>query len=147
MKLIRIDGELFFGAVSYVAERLDRIFKRNPEQKHLLILARPINFIDMAGAELLVRENRNRRSLGGGIYFHQLKDEAKALLERGGYVEEIGADHFYDHKGEAIAGVFEKLDKNVCARCTRRIFNECKTVPRAESVRDRERARERDAAE
>jgi len=148
MKLIRIDGALFFGAVNYVAERLRVIFKRNPEQKHLLILARPINFIDLAGAEMLARENRNRKSLGGGIYFHQLKDEAKELLRRGGYLDEIGEDHFYDHKGEAIAGVFERLDKNICARCTRRIFNECKTVPRAGSERERARAeQQREAAE
>ncbi len=142
MKLIRIDGALFFGAVNYVAERMRIIFKRNPEQKHLLILARPINFIDVAGAEMLARENRTRKGIGGGIYFHQLKEEAKDILRRGGYFDEIGEDHFFDHKGEAIAGVFERLDKNICARCTKRIFNECKTVPRAGSARSRAEARE-----
>jgi SulP family sulfate permease len=143
MKLIRIDGALFFGAVNYVAERLRVIFKRNPEQKHLLVLARPINFIDVAGAEMLARENRQRKGIGGGLYFHQLKEDAKDILKRGGYFDEIGEDHFYDNKGEAIAGVFERLDKNICARCTKRIFNECKTVPRAGS----ERARAKTASE
>ena len=137
MKLIRIDGPLFFGAVNYVAERLRVIFKRNPEQKHLLILARPITFIDIAGAEMLARENRQRKAMGGGIYVHQIKDEAKALLRRGGYLDEIGEDHFYDNKGDAINGVFERLDRNVCARCTRRIFNECKALPRAEPVTEK----------
>ena len=132
MKLIRIDGPLFFGAVNYVAERLRVIFKRNPEQKHLLILARPITFIDVAGAELLARENRQRKAVGGGIYIHQLKEDAKSILRRGGYTDEIGDDHFFDNKGDAIAGVFERLDKTICARCSRRIFNECKTVPRAD---------------
>ena len=151
MKLIRIDGALFFGAVNYVAERLRIIFKRNPEQKHLLILARPINFIDVAGAEMLARENRNRKGVGGGVYLHQLKEDAKEILKRSGYFDEIGPDHFFDHKGEAIAGVFERLDKNICARCTKRIFNECKTVPRA-TDRDRSGdttrgATARDAAE
>ena len=143
MKLIRIDGALFFGAVNYVGERLRVIFKRNPEQKHLLVLARPINFIDVAGAEMLARENRQRKGIGGGLYFHQLKEDAKDILKRGGYFDEIGEDHFFDHKGEAIAGVFERLDKNICARCTKRIFNECKTVPRAGS----ERARAKTASE
>ncbi len=133
MKLIRIDGPLFFGAVNYVAERLRVIFKRNPEQKHLLILARPITFIDVAGAELLARENRQRKAVGGGIYVHQLKEDAKAILRRGRYLEEIGEDHFFENKGDAIAGVFDRLDKSICERCTRRIFNECKTVPKAEN--------------
>ncbi|MFT5173930.1 MAG: SulP family sulfate permease [Gammaproteobacteria bacterium] len=130
MKLVRIDGALFFGAVNYVAERLRVIFKRNPEQKHLLILARPINFIDVAGAEMLARENATRKGIGGGIYLHQLKEDSKALLRRGGFYDEIGDDNFFDHKGEAIAGIFDKLDKNICARCSKRIFNECKTIPR-----------------
>ena len=138
MKLIRIDGALFFGAVNYVAERLRIIFKRNPDQKHLLILARPINFIDVAGAEMLARENATRKGVGGGIYLHQLKDDAKAMLRRGGFYDEIGEDHFFDHKGEAIAAIFDKLDKNVCARCSRRIFNECKTIPRASGETSRE---------
>jgi SulP family sulfate permease len=132
MKLIRIDGPLFFGAVNYVAERLRVIFKRNPEQKHLLILARPVSFIDVAGAEMLARENRQRKAVGGGIYVHQLKEESKEILRRGGYLDEIGEDHFYDNKGDAIAGVFERLDRSVCSHCTRRIFNECKALPRAE---------------
>ena len=146
IKLIRIDGALFFGAVNYVAERLRIMFKRNSNQKHLLILARPINFIDVAGAEMLARENATRKGVGGGIYLHQLKDDAKAMLKRGGFYDEIGEDHFFDNKGEAIAGIFEKLDKNVCARCTKRIFNECKTVPRAgrggeESTREKTQPR------
>ena len=138
MKLIRIDGALFFGAVNYVAERLRIIFKRNPDQKHLLILARPINFIDVAGAEMLARENATRKGVGGGIYLHQLKDDAKAMLRRGGFYEDIGEGHFFDHKGEAIAGIFDKLDKKICARCSRRIFNECKTIPRASGETSRE---------
>ncbi|MFT5446771.1 MAG: SulP family sulfate permease [Gammaproteobacteria bacterium] len=146
MKLVRIDGALFFGAVNYVAERLRIMFKRNSDQKHLLILARPINFIDVAGAEMLARENATRKGVGGGIYFHQLKDDAKAMLKRGGFFDDIGEDHFFDNKGEAIAAIFEKLDKNVCARCTKRIFNECKTVPRAgrggeESAREKTQSR------
>lgn len=146
MKLIRIDGALFFGAVNYVAERLRIMFKRNSDQKHLLILARPINFIDVAGAEMLARENATRKGVGGGIYLHQLKDDAKAMLKRGGFFDEIGEDHFFDNKGEAIAAIFERLDKNVCARCTKRIFNECKTVPRAgrggeESAREKTQSR------
>jgi SulP family sulfate permease len=66
LKFVRIDGSLFFGAVAYVAERLRVIYQHNPEQKHLLILARPVGFIDVAGAELLAREGRIRKRVGGG---------------------------------------------------------------------------------
>jgi SulP family sulfate permease len=52
-------------------------------------------------------------------------------LRRGGYLDDIGDEgHFYGSKGEAISRIFERLDKNICRRCEKRIFNECKTVPR-----------------
>jgi SulP family sulfate permease len=131
LKFVRIDGSLFFGAVAYVAERLRVIYQHNPEQKHLLILARPVGFIDVAGAELLAREGRIRKRVGGGVYFHQLPEGACGLLRRGGYLDDIGDEgHFYGSKGEAISRIFERLDKNICRRCEKRIFNECKTVPR-----------------
>ena len=134
MKIVQIDGALFFGAANYVGERLRIIFRRDPQQKHLLILARTINFIDTVGAEVLARENRRRRAIGGGIYLHQMRNEARALMRRAGFVDEIGEDNFFASKGDAIATVFEKMDRNVCARCRRRVFNECKTVPRRETV-------------
>jgi SulP family sulfate permease len=130
MKMLQIDGALFFGAANYVGERLRDLFYRSPQQKHLLILARAINFIDIVGAGVLAREHRRRRALGGGVYFHQMRSEAKAIMRRGGFMQEIGEDSFFDHKGEAIASVFEHLDRNICAQCTRRVFNECKTLPR-----------------
>jgi SulP family sulfate permease len=128
---VRVDGALFFGAVAYVAERLRVIYQHNPEQKHLLVLARPIGFIDVAGAELLAREGRIRQRVGGGLYFHQLSEGARGLLQRGGYLKDIGDEsHFFGSKGEAIAAIFERLDKSICRRCEKRIFNECKTIPR-----------------
>ncbi len=143
-KFVRVDGALFFGAVAYVAERLRVIYQHNPEQKHLLILARPIGFIDVAGAELLAREGRIRKRVGGGLYFHQLSEGACGLLRRGGYLNDIGDEsHFYGSKGEAISGIFERLDKNICRRCDKRIFNECKTVPReVEGEEESEKSRE-----
>ncbi len=130
LKFARIDGALFFGAVAYVTERLRIIFKHNPDQKHLLILARPITFIDVAGAEMLAREGRIRKRTGGGLYIHQLPDSARELLRRGGYMADIGEENFFDSKGDAISGIFERLDKSICRRCDKRIFNECKSVER-----------------
>ena len=131
-KLIRIDGPVFFGAVNYVAERLRIIAKHNAAQKHLLIMARTISFIDVAGAEMLAREARLRREAGGQLYFHQLQDNARELMERGGYLRDVGEENLFDTKGEAIAEVFKRLDRGICVRCDKRIFNECRTVPKVE---------------
>ena len=128
--MVHIEGAIFFGAVNYVSERLRIIGKRNPVQKHLLILARSVNFIDVAGAEMLAREGRLRVNAGGAVYFHQLGDGVRSMLERGGYLQEMGKDVTFESKGEAIAEIFNRMDRSICRRCDKRIFNECGTVPR-----------------
>jgi len=79
----------------------------------------------VAGAELLVSEARARRTMGGDLYLYRLKDSAAKAMDRGGYTEEIKAENFFDSKAEAISGIFDKLDKDICASCTKRIFLEC----------------------
>ena len=50
------------------------------------------------------------------------------MLRRGGYLEKIGENNIFDSKGDAISGIFDRLDKEICKTCTRRIFVECQTV-------------------
>jgi SulP family sulfate permease len=134
LSIVRIDGALFFGAVSYVAERLRIIVKRNPEQTHMLLLARGINTLDVAGAEMLESEAKQRTRKGGALYLHSLKEQPLRMLRRGGYLEQIGEENIFDSKGDAISAIFDKLDKSICQNCTRRIFVECQTVPPPESA-------------
>jgi len=125
LKILRLEDSLYFGSVSHVGELLRRYREHYPEQKNLFLLTKGINQIDVAGAELLVDEARARREMGGDLYLYRLKDKAAKVMDRGGYTEEIGAENFFDSKSDAIAGIFEKLDKDICATCTKRIFLEC----------------------
>ncbi|MBT6277844.1 MAG: SulP family inorganic anion transporter [Chromatiales bacterium] len=129
-KMVRVDGSLFFGAVNFVAERLRIIANRHPQQKHLLILARSIGFIDVAGAELLAREARGRKDMGGALYLHAVKPQVLQTLSEGGYLDEIGEENLFETKSESIVQVFNRLDRKICARCDRRIFLECEDLPR-----------------
>ncbi|CAK0746287.1 sulfate permease, SulP family [Gammaproteobacteria bacterium] len=124
-KLARLDGSLFFGAVSHVAESLKLMEDQNPGQKHIAISATGVNFIDVAGAELLANEANRRRNIGGGLYLIRTKPEVHETLRRGGYLEIIGAENLLSGKTETIAHVVAKLDPEICATCKVRIFREC----------------------
>ncbi len=126
LKVIRIDGSLFFGAVSYTSTTLHRMKEKEATLSHLLIVAKPINFIDVAGAEMLVQEAKYWKAQGGGLYLCGLKMEAEKFLRRGGYLDEIGEHNFFPSKKEAIAEIFKHLDHQLCQTCERRIFRECK---------------------
>ena len=49
-KIMRIDGSLFFGAVNHVEEAMQHVDALHPQQKHLMVVAKGINFVDIAGA-------------------------------------------------------------------------------------------------
>jgi len=127
LKVIRIDRAIYFGSVNYIQSRLDAITEREGIV-HILIDASRMNYIDMAGAEMLVLENRRLRARGGGLYFCGLKSSVWQFIAEGRYVRTIGADAFFDHKSQAIAAIFRKLDKGICQRCSLRIFRECASI-------------------
>ena len=129
MKIVRVDGSLFFGAVSSVQETFRDFETANPGQKHLIVVASPINFVDVAGAEFLVNEAKRRRDQDGGLYFIQAKRAVTDTLKRGGYLDEIGSQHFFRAKSDAIGMVFNRLDPEVCRQCPLRVFKECGQVP------------------
>ncbi|HSH29912.1 MAG TPA: SulP family inorganic anion transporter, partial [Thiohalobacter sp.] len=131
LKLARLDGSLFFGAVNHVAESLTRFTDGTPQQRHVAISATGINFIDIAGAQLLAQEARQRRQAGGGLYLIRLKPEVRAVLERGGYLDDIGRDNLFPGKTQAINTIVGKLDPDICRNCSRRIFRECSARPGA----------------
>lgn len=132
LKILRVEGSIYFGAVSHVAQHFDTLRLHNPGQKHLLLMSKSINFVDMAGAELLASEARHRRASGGRLYFYSLRKPVEELLERGGYLADIGREDIFHGKHQAIAGVFARLDHSICARCRARIFEECRSIPEPE---------------
>jgi SulP family sulfate permease len=122
-KIMRVDGSLFFGAVNYTAKKFQEV-----KEPHLLIVGNGINFIDVAGAEILAHEAERRRELKGGLYFTSLKASVYKILQQGGYIHNLNADWLFETKSEAIQGVFNRLDKNRCRTCTARIFDECQSI-------------------
>ena len=129
VKILRIEGSIYFGAVNHVDAHFETLHERSPGQKHLLLLAKSINFVDVAGAELLAHEAERRRAMSGGLYFYGLRQPVRDALERSGLIENIGRDNVFAVRREAIGGVYARLDRSVCARCRARIFLECRDLP------------------
>jgi len=127
-KIVRIDGSLYFGAIDHVQEQLHLISQNHPGQKHLMLVGNGINFVDLAGADLIATESRQRRARGGGLYLVKIKEEACNTLRKGGFRDLIGPENIFQTKSDAISSVFEKLDRNICLRCTKRVFTECSRI-------------------
>ena len=71
LKLLRMEGSIYFGAAPYVAERLRRLRALPGAQPHLLVMCKSMNFIDTAGDAVWQAELKARRAAGGDLYFHR----------------------------------------------------------------------------
>ena len=96
LKILRFNGALYFGGANHVQNMMMKVDRLHPEHKHLLIVARGLTYLDVAGAEVLAQEARRRRALGGGLYFYWLNDGARIVLRRSGFMQDIGEENIYD---------------------------------------------------
>lgn len=125
LRIIRLDGSLFFGAVDHFANFCARHQAEHPQQKHLLVVGDAINFIDLAGVETLEQEAKRLRDEGGGLCIAKLKTRVVEEVRSSGLLEEIP---YHASKVEGIQKVFLKLDRERCRQCKERVFFECESV-------------------
>ena len=124
LKIIRIDMSVYFGSINHIQNRIARISEIE-RVHHILIVASGINFIDLAGVEALIAENNQLKKNNGGLYFVGIKSYVYKFAAKSGLVRKIGADHFFDHKTEAVAEIYKRLDQSQCQSCHALIFAEC----------------------
>ncbi|SDD05010.1 sulfate permease, SulP family [Cupriavidus sp. YR651] len=129
LKLLRMEGAIYFGAVQYVTDRLHWLRTVNANQKHLLAMTKSMNFIDLAGAEMWEAELVERRATGGGLYFHRPRTQVLETWEQTGFMEKLGRDHIFPTKRQALHTIIATLSPEICAQCHVRIFEECAHRP------------------
>lgn len=128
MAMLRMEGSIFFGAVEHVQQQMRAVDEMNPQKKHLMLFSRAVNFVDLAGAEMLAKEAVRRRRLGGGLYLVGVQPGFCEMMKRGGQIDAIGSENNFKHKGEALRTVYPRLDVEICRHCKARIFHECQTT-------------------
>ena len=124
LKIIRIDMSIYFGSINHIQKQLSRIVD-NQRIYHILIVASGVNFIDLAGIEALLNENKRLKAQNGSLYIVAVKSTAFEFMEKVNFVNEIGRENFFDTKSEAIKVLYDRLDKSKCEKCQALVFNEC----------------------
>jgi len=123
-----LDGSIFFAAIAHIRRQLAGLRALRPGATHLLLLCSGVNHIDVAGAELLADEARQRRAAGGDLYLHYLKEPVAAMLRSTEVMGTIGPSNVFDVGAATIESVVERLDRRTCAKCTVRAFHCCPPV-------------------
>ncbi|MEJ6709767.1 MAG: SulP family inorganic anion transporter [Amylibacter sp.] len=128
----RLDGPLYFGSVENVAKDYKKISSRNLRQKHKLLYMKGIGKIDLAGADFLINAAREAKADGGSFRIVALFPPLVASLQRFHVIDEIGEDHLFPSKSEAVEAAMTDLDRGICEGCLRDVFWECDNVMRAD---------------
>ncbi|HSS70475.1 MAG TPA: SulP family inorganic anion transporter [Casimicrobiaceae bacterium] len=128
LALERVDGSLFFGAADHVHEELEAMRNERPERLNALLIGSGVNFIDVAGGELLADEAKRQREHGGTLYLCNLKAAVTQLLDSGGFIDRVGRDKVFPSKDVAIRSIYARLDPEICRTCKARIFVECQEI-------------------
>jgi SulP family sulfate permease len=128
LTMIRMEGAVYFGATAHVSAHLAELRKDPTSPKHLLVMSRSMNFIDLSGAELWEQERLARLKIGGDLYFHRPREEVLKMWQRTGFTDRLGTHHIFQTKEQAIATIFAKLDHDICRHCSVRAFKECALI-------------------
>jgi len=124
IKIIRLDGPIFYGAVDHIADFFDET--RDGAHTYCLILCEGVNFIGLSGAQWLYEEAERWKARGGGLYLSNLKLVAQDILIHSGYKALIGESRFFVAKKDAIEYIYTLIPDEVCRTCERRVFRECR---------------------
>lgn len=131
LEIIKISGDLYFGAVNHIEETLLHHLADHPEQRFLLLRMQGVNNCDMSGINMLQIIRQVCLDRGGDLFLMKVQKSVYPIMHSTGFYDELGADHFLK-EDEAISYLFYKvLDPAVCIyECEVRAFKECQNLPK-----------------
>lgn len=125
VRILRLDGSIYFGSVDHIQDVLADLHPHQQGQTHFILQCAGVNFIDLAGKEMLLKETKRIQALGGALFLCGFKNTLLDDLKASGYLDLIGADHIYQNPHDAISHLMPSLNKKRCETCESRIFLNC----------------------
>lgn len=100
--VVRFDGGLFFATADALEDHLRSVIQANPELTGIVLDCGGINFIDAQGAATLADVVTLARDAGVRLRLTRLKPGPRAVLQREGVIDLIGADHIHGNIHRAV---------------------------------------------
>ncbi|WP_018774597.1 SulP family inorganic anion transporter [Arthrobacter sp. 131MFCol6.1] len=100
--VIRFDGGLFFATADALEDRLREVIHSTPGLTGIVLDCGGINFVDSQGATKMADIANLARESDVNLRLTRLKPEVRAVLERDGAIERIGADMIHGNVYRAV---------------------------------------------
>ena len=100
--VVRFDAGLFFATADALQDHLREVIQANPELTGIVLDCGGINFVDSQGAATMADVVTLAREAGINLRLTRLKPGPRAVLEREGVIDLIGADHIHGNIHRAV---------------------------------------------
>jgi SulP family sulfate permease len=124
----RLDGPLYFGSVEHIERKIKEMRRSKPSQIHMGLYLKGVGKIDLAGADLLIETIREVKSKGGSFRIVAMFPPLINSLRKLHVIDELGEDHLFSSKGEAVSDATKDLNRSVCKVCLKDVFRECDDI-------------------
>ena len=120
--VIRFDGPLFYGNISYLEDEVLKTVRRLPQLKIIHLKCNGINDMDTSGEHALTLLVKRLQAAGYQVYFSGLKVLIVDMMRRSGLLDIIGEDHLFPTLAAALEVIWPlahvKSDKDRCPLTT-----------------------------
>lgn len=117
ISLIRFDGSLYFANGGYFQEKILQNVADRPKLKYIIMDGPGINQIDSTGEEILRSLVWQLRQSGIEMFFSRIKKPNMEVLQRTGFLDTIGEDHFFRKTEDALEHVWGLIGRNHKDKC------------------------------
>lgn len=126
-----IMGDLYFGAVHHVEDKLRQHLDENPSQRYLLLRMISVHQCDISGIHALESIVNSMRERGGDVFFMRVQPPVLDLMKTTGFYETLGDKSCLNYD-RAISFLYHHvLDPAICIyECEQRVFMECQNLPK-----------------
>jgi SulP family sulfate permease len=110
--ILRIDASFSFINAEFFRDFiLNKSKKQAKETRYVIIDGSSINHLDTTAIDSLISVIKTLRKWDMDLYLSGLKGPVRDIIERSGFEEYLGSDHFYRTPHMAVKHVLELLDK------------------------------------
>ncbi len=106
--VIRFDGPLFYGNISYLEDEVLKIVRNLPELRTIHFKCNGINTMDTSGEHALSQIVDRLHAAGYTVCFSGIKVQIVEIMERSGLLEKIGPENTFPTLAQALDIIWEQ---------------------------------------
>lgn len=123
IKIVRLDGSIFFGASEYFQQSLQSIVFSHSQ--NLIVVCKGVNFVDASGQYAMYEEIERITSSGGRVFFSSLKGNTLDEFTDQALLERFSEGVLKASTQEAITEMVKSVPSATCRACPKHVFLDC----------------------